>query len=207
MLIKIALLLIIFFSLSYSVELRVQAFGGVVYNLPTPLLIKQAGYEEIDLTARYETRPFETSPAPYYVVRGGVWEGGKAWEIELIHSKLYLKNKPAEVQEFQITYGYNYLLLNRAWETGSFIWRVGGGVVITHPSSVVRGKENEYVRYDISGVGIQVGVERVLLRGRNFIVSVEAKLSSAYAEVPIAAGYAVVPNLAVHGILGIGFGF
>ncbi len=198
------ILLILLPLISYTKEFRFQLFGGIVYNLPTPLIIKQSGEKTIETTARYETRPFETVPAPYYVVRLGLWDRGKAWELELLHTKLYLKNKPPQVQEFKITYGYNYLLLNRAWELGGFAYRLGGGLIITHPSSVIRGKKNRYVRYDLSGVGVQFGVEK-FIKVKHFMLSLEGKLTGAYAEVPVADGYAVVPNLALH--LTFGFGF
>ncbi len=140
----------------------VEGFGGSSYSFPTPLRIRQFGYEDIDITARYETKPFEKDP--YYAWRVGKWNHDKAWEIEFVHQKLYLENKPAEVQQFQITYGYGLLTLNRAWEGHGLIYRVGLGIVITNPATTVRGKEKPRgggifnMGYFISGPTIQAAI-------------------------------------------------
>src|SRR5215208_2818559 len=63
-----------------------QTSLGVVENLETQLTIRQSGFEEIELDADYETRPFE-SPF-YYSLRAGRWSGRGGWELELIHLKL-----------------------------------------------------------------------------------------------------------------------
>ena len=52
-----------------------EVYGGWAHNFDTPLDIEQTGQPGIDITADYETRPFE-SPL-YYVVRYGVWRGDR----------------------------------------------------------------------------------------------------------------------------------
>ena len=186
---------------------RFQGFAGVVYNFPTPLVIKQNGYKDIKLTAEYETRPFETAPAPYFVWRIGKWDNDKAWELEHIHTKIYLKNKPPEVQRFQATFGYNIFTINRAWDKKDFIYRFGFGIVITHPSTIVRGQENDYVYYNFAGFGGQAAIEKIFFQKGRFFVSSELKLTAAYAIIPVKNGEAITPNVALHATLGIGFDY
>jgi len=188
-----------------------ELFGGSSYSFPTPLRIRQYGYPDIDITARYETKPFEKDY--YYAWRIGRWKDDKAWELELIHQKLYLENKPAEVQEFQITYGYSLLTINRAWKTDGFIWRLGGGVVIANPSTIVRGREDSHEGgflgqgYYVSGPTAQVAVEKKLYLAKNLFFAMEGVLTASYAQININGGYAQVPNAAVHWLFGLGYDF
>jgi hypothetical protein len=186
-------------------------FGGSSYSFPTPLRIHQSGYDDIDITARYETKPFTS--APYYAWRIGKWQDGSAWEFEHVHQKLYLTNKPAEVQEFQITFGYSLFTLNRAWKYGDYIYRFGAGVVVTSPFSVVRGERYEQkgglfdTGYHLSGATLQGAIGRRIYLAENLFIACEGKLTASYARVNIADGYAEVPNAAIHWLFGMGYDF
>jgi hypothetical protein len=186
----------------------VELSGGSAFQLATPLTIRQAGEPEIDVTARWETRPLRD--APYYALRLGRWSHGRAWELELLHHKLYLDDPPAEVQRFEISHGFNLVALLRAVPRGAVLWRLGGGLVIAHPETTIRGRAapedatNLGGGYHLAGGVLQtsIGARRPL--GRHFHVAAEAKLTLAYAEVPVAGGEATVPNVAIHGLLGFG---
>src|SRR5215216_7185469 len=115
-----------------------QTSLGVVENLETRLTIRQSGFEGIELDADYETRPFE-SPF-YYSLRAGRWNGRGGWELELIHQKLYLRNRPPEVQQFGISHGYNLVMVNHGWDVRRLILRAGVGAVLAHPENNVRGR-------------------------------------------------------------------
>lgn len=186
-----------------------QLFGGAPYNLTTPLRIRQSGQAEIKLDARYKSEPF-TSPL-YYAWRIGRWREQAAWELELVHNKLYLKNKPAEVQEFSISHGFNLLTANRAWMRGGFIYRAGAGVVVTHPENTIRGKTLPEDRglfsggYYISGPTLQISAEKRFRIRKGLFAALEAKLSASYARVPVEDGRADVTNVAVHGLFGLGY--
>ncbi len=184
-----------------------QLFGGAPYNFNLPLRIHQSGEPDLKATGNYESRPFEVPY--YYAVRAGVWNGDKAWELELVHDKLYLRDKPPEVQEFAISHGYNLLTVNRAWEVKTFIFRTGLGVVITHPETTVRGRTDPqdggiFDGYHVSGPTAQGAVEKRFRLGKWLIVSLEAKLTASYAWIPVEGGHADVPNVAVHGLFGVG---
>lgn len=187
-----------------------QVSTGTSYSFPSPLSIQQDGEKDIDLTAEYETRAWATV-APYYDLRIAKWKGDTAWEFESLHQKLYLSNKPDEVQKFAISHGYNLNMLNFALSKGGFIYRGGFGFVMTHPETQVRGKRLEddggFNGFYISGAGGQVAVEKRYYATEKVSLSLEAKFTAAYAVIPIADGTASVPNYAVHGLIGIGYDF
>jgi hypothetical protein len=182
----------------------VELLGGVVYNFKTPLRIEQDGQSDLDFDAKYRTRPFE-SPQ-YYVLRFAKWNGDKGKEIELIHDKLFLDNKPAEVQKFDISHGFNMLMMNEAWKRNGLIYHFGAGPVITHPENTVRNLDFEHGYY-LSGAAIQFAVGKQFKLSGNLFGTLEAKVTGAYARVRVEDGHANVSNLAVHGVFGIGYRF
>ncbi|MEW6364557.1 MAG: hypothetical protein AB1714_07945 [Acidobacteriota bacterium] len=188
-----------------------QFFGGSALNIDTPLTIRQPGYEDIDISATYMTRPFEDSP--YYAYRIARWKGGAAWELEFVHHKLHLRNTTSEVPHFEVTHGFNLLHVNRAWERPRFLYRVGAGVVIGHPESTVRGMPSSgkgglfNAGYFLAGITGHVAAEKRFHLTRKLFASLEGKLGAAYARVPVAEGKATVPNVAFHGLFGIGYEF
>lgn len=191
-------------------EWIIQLSTGSSYSFPSPLTIKQDGEKDIHLTAEYETRAWATQ-APYYNLRIGRWKDGKAWEFESLHQKLYLKNKPDEVQNFSISHGYNINMLNFALSKYGFIYRAGVGFVMTHPETKVRGERLEddggINGFYISGIGGQLAAEKRYYASEKLSLSLEIKFTAAYAEIPIADGTASVPNYAAHGLICIGYDF
>jgi len=188
-----------------------EAFLGSAYNFKTPLTIRQSGQDDIKLNARYDEGWLEGSP--YYAWRIAKWKGNRAWELELIHHKLYLDNEPPEVQHFEISHGYNLITVNRAWKHKGLIYRLGAGVVITHPEMVIRGKElspNQGIfneGFYLSGPTAQAAVQKRFYIRKKLFFTVEGKLTASYAHTPIQDGYADVPNVAVHGVFGLGYEF
>lgn len=186
-----------------------QGSVGVVENLETSLTIHQSGSPDLDVDADYETRPFE-SPL-YYMLRAGRWSGRAGWEVELVHLKLFLRNPPPEVHDFSISHGYNLLTVNRAWETRRLILRTGAGAVVAHPENTVRGRTldpsetNLSGGYHLAGPVLQLAAEKRFALGERWFVGLEGKVSGARAEVPVAGGDADVPNVALHGLVGIGW--
>ncbi len=187
-----------------------EVFVGVPFGFPSTLTIRQSGQPDIAARAHYESRPFRTPL--YYGWRVGRWDGDRAWELELVHDKLYLAGPPPGVEEFAISHGYNLVTVNRAWEHGGLVRRVGAGVVVAHPENTVRGKrlpENGGLLgwgYYLAGPTVQAAVEkRVRLRGDLFL-PVEGKATASFARVPVADGSADVPHAALHGLAGFGIG-
>lgn len=182
---------------------------GEVANLETSLEIRQRGSPTIEQDADYETRPFE---APlYYSLRAGRWRDRTGWELELIHQKIFLQNRPSQVQRFDISHGYNLVTVNRAWELRRFVLRLGAGVVIAHPENEVRGRAldpedtNLSGGYHLGGPALQAGIEKRFELGDRWLLGIEGKASAARAEVPVAGGEADVPNAALHLLVSFGF--
>jgi hypothetical protein len=187
-----------------------QIATGSAYSFKAPLLIEQDGEEDIKVNAEYETRAWSTM-APYYNFKIGRWKGDRGLEFESLHHKLYLKNKPDEVQKFQISHGYNLNTLNYARKKHGLIYRIGGGFVMTHPETQVRGKSNEddggLNGFYISGVTGQLAIEKRLYLSEAFFFSLEGKFTASWARIPIADGHATVPNAALHALIGAGYAF
>jgi hypothetical protein len=188
-------------------EWTLSVAGGSAYSLPTRLVIRQSGQTDITLTARYETRPFYE--VPYYDVR----LGRDHWEVELVHQKLYLANRPPLVDTFEITHGYNFITLNRALTVRGLDLRGGAGIVLAHPQTTVRGLRFDesqgilWTGWYVSGAAVQVGMGRSFSLGRHWLAAVEGKATAAWARVPIVQGSADAPNLALHVQAGAGYRF
>lgn len=198
---------------SPSREVRFQPYvwvgTGLQYNVPLPLVIRQSGHPDLRLTARFDTRPF--AEVPYYDIKVGMYRKPWAYELELVHHKLYLVNRPPEVDTFEITHGYNPILLNVVCERWQVAFRAGAGIVLTHPQTTVRGlrfpETGGVLGWYVSGPAAQVGVSKSLDLGRRFFAGVEGKLVGAWARVPIVDGSADVPNLSLHGLVSAGWRF
>src|SRR5262245_48757214 len=89
--------------------MTVDVMAGSAYNVPTPLTVRQDGYPDLRITARYDTKPFGPY-APYYSWRLSVWNGDRAWEAQHVHHRMFLSNTTPEIESFSIHYGYNYFL-------------------------------------------------------------------------------------------------
>ena len=196
----------------WSFELQ----GGLPYNIPMPLTIKQQNEPTIRLNARYSSEPF-VSPG-YYNWRIGRWKKGKSWEFEFIHHKLFLDNKPPEVQEYSISHGYNIAVVNRAFEKNinnsfPFILRLGAGVVLAHPEITVRGQalnQDEGLfgwGYYISGPVLNITVAKRFYIVKQWFVNTELKFNPSYARVPIAGGHAIFWNMPLTFAFGMGIDF
>jgi hypothetical protein len=191
-----------------SAQWVVQIGSGNGHSFNAPLKIEQAGQPDLHINAQYETKAFATQ-AYYYNIKIGNWDGDKAWEIESLHHKVFLMNRPAEVQKFGISHGYNMNMVNRAWKRGKLIYRVGGGFVMTHPETKVRGLQHEddggLMGFYLSGLCAQAAVEKRWEINEDWFFSIEGKGTTAWAKVPVARGWATVPITAVHGILAFGY--
>lgn len=187
----------------------VSVATGVQYNVPMRLVIRQNGSPDVKFVARYETKPF--AEVPYYDVKLGMGRRPWAFELELVHHKLYLVDRPPEVDTFEITHGYNPLLVNCVRDWAGFKLRAGAGVVITHPQTTVRGQRfpetGGVLGWFVSGPALQVSVGREFGFGPRFSAGVEGKATAACARIPIQNGSADVPNLALHALASVGWRF
>lgn len=194
-----------------SAQVTVDAFTGTAYNLHTRLSISQQGEPDIGLTAHYETRPLEDTP--YFGARVSFWKNDRAFVVTLVHHKLYLANPPPEVEWFRITYGFNMGTVGLGWRHGNLSYTVGAGVVVTHASSMVRGKR--YLGtggplnrgYTFSGVTALGSLQYKVPLSPAFYLSAETMASVSYIEVGVKDGQAQVPAAALHLHAGFGYTF
>jgi hypothetical protein len=188
----------------------IEWLGGLVYNLNTPLVIRQSGYDDIRLSARYQAKSLE--PPIYYSIRiARGWEN--YWELEIIHDKLFLKNKPTAIQKFSISHGHNLIIINRTWMYRNIILRVGTGIALVHPETTVRNKkcpENKGIfkmGYYITGPVVQIAVEKQYRIYNRLFAAIEGKFIGSFSRIPISEGNADVLNLAFHGLFGLSYHF
>jgi len=146
-------------------------------------------------------------------------------ELELIHHKLYFEDSlPGEVSHFEITDGYNMLMINilspinRDKSPDIFSFRFGLGMVIAHPDVTVN--DNRFYQtgggliptvwtdgYQVSGLCSQLGFNINKFFNNNFSLNAETKISYARASIDLGEQYKLnVPNLAIHFLMGISFG-
>ena len=198
---------------SQAQTVTVDFMGGTAYNVPTPLTIQQSGYPDIHMTAHYDTKAFGPF-APYYSWRLDFWDKHGAWEVQQVHHRLFLSNTTPEVQFFAIHFGYNYFLVGRAWRTHGFVVHASGGLVVANPESIIRGLRLNApgpnaldVGYRISGGGAALAVSRQIALGTHVYLLADGGLIAGRASVPVVDGSASVPNVGLHGHLGVGFAF
>jgi hypothetical protein len=182
---------------------------GGAWNLPLPLVVRQDGHEDLRFRARWQTRAFELPL--YYAGRLATMSGERGWMLDLTHHKLHLANPPAEVGSFAVSHGYNLLTLYRLVERDARRLGFGGGVVIAHPESEVRGARLDEgagawgTGYYLAGPTLGALAGWRPERRRGLYATAEARVTLSYAGVPVANGRAQVPNLALHVTVGAGW--
>ncbi len=172
---------------------------GAATNYEQSVTIKMDSGDDINMdSVGFDTKPFSTPP--YYTIRGGYWQDESAWEMELVHHKLYAKTSDLDpqVNNFEITDGYNLLYVNRAVQARpNWNARVGLGLVIPHPDVTVNG-ERSHGGYQLGGGSAQFALEREFALSEQWLLSLEGKVSYSYAQITLDYGEAVVPNTALH---------
>jgi len=192
-------------------RVALEAFGGTALNVPTGLTLRQDGYPDLDFTARYDTRPFEVPV--YWSYRLSLLDEERAFELQLTHHKLHLTDNPPEVEQFEITHGFNIATFSYAFLTLPVDLRVGGGVVLPHPEGIVRGERFDSPPGGIFGLGyhklgpvLTGGVGKRWEPVRHLLLTTEASATAVWARgLPVSGGSVDAFNLALHLRAGLGF--
>jgi hypothetical protein len=188
-------------------EWSAEVLIGDAFNLTSRTHIHNVQVSPAAFGGDYETRGFE-GPL-HYAWRLTRWDRDRGWELQLLHHKLYLRNRPVAVEALSISHGFNIVTLGRAYARGPWRLRFGLGPVIAHPEA------------RIAGVSYPGGYE---LAGAAALGSVGALLSltprwSAVGEIVATFGYAdvhpggepdlrfSVRNPALHAQFGISYRF
>lgn len=181
---------------------------GLSLALPTPVSIRQDGFEDLNFWTSWKTEPLKFPL--FYSYRLSRYERNQGWEIEMNHLKLYALDLPPEVSRFSITHGFNHLWVNRAWVKANFTLKAGAGIVLAHPENTIRDlplDENRGIGgsgYYVAGPTAHFGMQRNIELGKNVFISTEAKCSFAFASVPVAGGRSGVPAVVFHFLAGLG---
>lgn len=182
-----------------------QAFGGFVLNLPTTLKIDQTGQPPLEFRAEWESRPFEQ---PFYwAVRARWRRADDGFEVQLLHHKMILKNPPPEIDNFEVTHGFNTVTAHYVKTFGWLDARAGAGVVLPHPESVVRGRHHEASDYVLEGPVLLVGVGTEYVVADHLLLAAEMQFIAGRATVTVHDGRADVTSLGFHGLFGVGYLF
>lgn len=189
-------------------QVELQAFLGSSVSAPSPLSVTQQGQPDLDFMAHWATRP--QLDTWYYAGRIGLWKGNRGWLLDFIHHKIYLTNRPPEIQKFQITNGMNMFTLSRGFRRGKLTYAVGAGPVVTYPINRVRDRALESGRgffggYFLSGATVVGSATRRFPLGWGVFLSLDSRISASYVRVPVSGGHASVPNFALHLHAGLGF--
>jgi hypothetical protein len=137
----------------------------------------------------------------------------KQFSVEVIHHKFYLENPPEGVQHFEVSHGYNIVIINYGKKIKEFVYRAGGGIVLAHGESMVRGLEYpskpgfDPWNYHIAGPAINLSVSRPFVIRKNFFLNTEFKINAAAGRVPIVNGYAKTRMVIFQLCIGPGFRF
>lgn len=187
---------------------------GSAYNFPTYLKIHQNGYKDIIINgAKFRTEGFVE---PVYWDYNLDFETNKHFfGLRSTHHKLILKNPPPDIEYFDITHGYNFLIAYYGWKLKYFHLLVGGGIAFSHPEGIVR---NSNVALDdgislIGGVyrltapNIEVATLRKIYFHKRFYFNAEIRFTAGYSKPKIINGYAETYPISLHGLFGLGYDF
>lgn len=206
------IILTISLSLKSQIKWSFEFCGGAPYNLPATIKIQQSGYDNINISnADFYTEPF-TLP-PYWDWRFSRISDNSFFELEAIHHKLYLSNKPLDVQRFSISHGFNMFFINYGKIYKKIFFRAGIGVVFSHPETTIRNfafeDQGEFLNtnYYLSGPILNTGISRRWYFLKRIFLTTEIKYTLGYASVPIALGHAKIFTSSFQFNAGLGFDF
>ena len=198
-------------SLSFDLSI------GNAYSFDQNISIEMKHEHNINFKASPKTNGFK-NPL-YYSLRVKKRINDFDIELELIHHKIYIsKDKlPASIQKFEVSDGYNLVLINYRKKINHLIgYRTGIGAVVAHPDIMINGKTN-FVRgggaipkfwsdgYYWSGYSIQgsIFIERKFTKKLHY--NVELKGTHSRAKIPVEGGILNLPNTSIHILLGISY--
>lgn len=180
---------------------------GDAINFDSRTHIQYAQSNPVVLDGDYETRGLE-GPL-HYTVRVARWDQDRAWELQLLHHKLHLRNRPSEVHALSVSHGFNIVALNRACTVNRWRFRIGLGPVIAHPEARIGGVSYDGP-YELAGVAGLGGVGTTLALTPNWSILGEITATFGYVEVHPHGNQDLtfsIRNPAIHAQFGIGYRF
>ncbi len=190
-----------------------EGFLGTAVSASSNLSLSGAG-AGLDVDANWATRALE-SPV-YWAVRLGARRGDYALELQLVHHKTYLENPPPEIENFEITHGFNLLTLQAARRGGPVDLRIGAGVTIPHVSMQVNGEPFANEGFRVGGPAFTAGIGKSLEIVGGLFLQLEAQATAARAnisvaevqpDISVAEAHVDTWNYALHLMVGVGYVF
>jgi hypothetical protein len=184
-----------------------EALIGDAYNLDSRTRVRQEAVGHVSLEGDYETRGLE-GPL-HYAWRISRWNDDKAWELQLLHHKLYLQDPPNPIEALSVSHGFNIITVNRAFEFDQWRARVGVGPVLAHAEARIAGTSYDGP-YELAGVAALVGAGRILALTTNLYVLGEISATFGYIEANPEGAPELefsIRNPALHAQIGLGYQF
>jgi hypothetical protein len=206
----VAITLFITPAKAFADDVTFAIFLGAAKSFDSTVEMQFDNHPDQAFDAQWENYPM--TGAPYYAWRLGWDRGDDAIELELIHHKIYLANEVDNIDEFEITHGYNLLTLNYTWKLDLVDLRFGGGIILAHPEIVAFGEPLEEthfmsMEFVYSGLTAQVAASKKF-RLTDYLSGIaEVKLTASNGEVPLEEASVTVPIVAIHFLVGIDFNY
>ena len=188
-------------------EWSVEVLIGDAFNLTSRTHIHNVQVSPSAFGGEYQTRGLE-GPL-HYAWRLTRWNQDRGWELQLLHHKLYLRNRPPPVEALSISHGFNIVTLGRAYARGPWRLRFGVGPVIAHPEARVAGVSYPG-DYELAGAAALGSVGATFDVTQRWSVVGEITATFGYADVHPSGEPDLrfsVRNPAIHAQVGIGYRF
>jgi hypothetical protein len=180
---------------------------GDAYNADSHTRIKHHELGDFSFDGDYETHGFE-SPL-HYAWRIARRDDDGAWELQLLHHKIFLQNRPSGVDALSVSHGFNIVTINRAVEHRGWHLRAGLGPVITHTEARILGASYDGP-YEIAGAAALIGVGREVELGAHFYLLGEVSGTYGYIRTQPNGPSDLeltIQNPALHAQVGLGYEF
>ena len=192
---------------AHAPEWSAELLIGDAFNLTSRTHIHHAQTSAAAFGGDYETRGFE-GPL-HYAWRLTRWTQDRGWELQLLHHKLYLRNRPQGVEALSVSHGFNIVTLGRAYALDPWRFRVGLGPVIAHPEARIGGVTYGG-GYELAGAAAIGSVGATFEVAPHWSIVGEIAATFGYADVHPSGEPDLrfsVRNPAIHAQLGFGYRF
>jgi hypothetical protein len=180
---------------------------GDAYNFDSRTRVRHVSVGRVSIDGEFETRGLE-GPL-HYAWRVARWEDDKAWELQLLHHKLYLQDPPSPIESLSVSHGFNIITVNRAFEFDGWRARIGLGPVVTHAEARIAGTSYNGP-YELAGAAALIGAGRVLALTSHLYLLGEISATFGYIEVNPEGTPELefnIRNPALHAQVGLGYRF
>jgi hypothetical protein len=188
-------------------EWSFEAMIGDAYNLDSRTRVVHPSLGDVSFGGEYETRGLE-GPL-HYAWRVARRQEGRAWELQLLHHKLYLQDPPAGIDALSVSHGFNIVTVNRAFDFAGWRARMGIGPVITHVEASIAGTTYDGP-YELAGAAVLLGLGRAFAITSHFYLLGEVGATFGYVEADPSGTPELeltIRNPAVHAQIGAGYRF